>query len=236
MWHSVAAIKQIFAGDVDIEPGHRVEVLEVLLGHERDRDLEDRQLVLLDQVEQEVERTLEHVEGDLIGASIVTATRTRRANSVVHVLRRRTVAGIDENPRELRDQQRPRSRERAEPRELVELVAIAVRREALGDVTAIERRRRHRLKKNSTKFVSVREHQDRADVGEVRERRVHVLVITPRASRSRGSAASSVPSRTFIAGPAIATRIDAVDIEMPRRIIASAAIARACPSRSCRRP
>jgi hypothetical protein len=55
---------QVLAGDVDVEAGHRVEVLEVLLGDERDRDVEDRELVLLDQVQEQIERPLEHVEGN----------------------------------------------------------------------------------------------------------------------------------------------------------------------------
>jgi len=60
--------QQIFARHVDIEAGHRVEVLEILLGDERDRDVEDRQLVLLHQVKQQIERTLEDVEVYLIAS------------------------------------------------------------------------------------------------------------------------------------------------------------------------
>src|SRR5205823_2393699 len=69
--------QQILTGDVDVEPRHRVEVLEVLLGDERDRDVEDRQLVLLDQVEQEVERALEDVEGNLVAGRFHGLPRRR---------------------------------------------------------------------------------------------------------------------------------------------------------------
>src|SRR5690606_8910613 len=73
-------------GDVEVERGHQVEVLEVLLGDERDRDVEDVELVLLDQVKQEVERPLEHVEPDLVAGRGVVHRGRGRCRHAVHVV------------------------------------------------------------------------------------------------------------------------------------------------------
>jgi hypothetical protein len=57
---------QVLAGDVDVEALHGVEVLEVLLGDEGDRDVEDLELVLAHQVQEQVEGALEHIDRDLV--------------------------------------------------------------------------------------------------------------------------------------------------------------------------
>ena len=55
---------QVVARDLEVQRSHEVEVLEVLLGHERDRDVEDVELVPAHQVQQQVERPLEQLERD----------------------------------------------------------------------------------------------------------------------------------------------------------------------------
>ena len=55
---------QIFGCNVEVELAHEREVLEVLLGHAGDRDLGDIDLILADEMEQEVEGTLEERELD----------------------------------------------------------------------------------------------------------------------------------------------------------------------------
>jgi len=62
--------QEVFAGDVNVEALHGVEVLEVLLGHERDRDVENGELVLLHEVKQQIEWALEDVEGDLVSGLV----------------------------------------------------------------------------------------------------------------------------------------------------------------------
>nr|WP_263429880.1 hypothetical protein [Nannocystis pusilla] len=57
---------QVVARDLEVELAHDVEVLEVLLGDERDRDVEDVELVLAHEVQQQVERALEHLELDRV--------------------------------------------------------------------------------------------------------------------------------------------------------------------------
>ena len=56
---------QELAGDVEVELLHQVEVLEVLLGDQRDRDVVDVHLVLLDQMNEQIERALERLHLDL---------------------------------------------------------------------------------------------------------------------------------------------------------------------------
>jgi hypothetical protein len=51
--------EQVLAGDLEVQLAHELEVLEVAIGDEADRDLEDVELVLLDQVQEQVERPLE---------------------------------------------------------------------------------------------------------------------------------------------------------------------------------
>ena len=71
--------QQVLAGDVEVERAHEVEHLQVLLGDERDRDVEDVELVLLDEVQQQIERPLELGQLDLVvelGAS-ASARRSR---------------------------------------------------------------------------------------------------------------------------------------------------------------
>ena len=57
---------QELARDVEVEFLHQLEVVEVLLRDERDRDVVDVHLVLLDEVEQQVERPLEILQADRI--------------------------------------------------------------------------------------------------------------------------------------------------------------------------
>ena len=52
--------------DVEVELLHHVEVVEILLGDEHDRDVVDVDFLLPDQQQQQVERTLEVVEPDRI--------------------------------------------------------------------------------------------------------------------------------------------------------------------------
>ena len=54
---------QVFARHVEVEELEDGEVLEVLLGHEADRDVEDVELMLLAEVQKQVERTLEGRQG-----------------------------------------------------------------------------------------------------------------------------------------------------------------------------
>ena len=58
---------QELAGDRQVQRLHRADVVEVLLGDQRDRDVVDVDLVLLDQMQQEVQRTLELIQSDAIG-------------------------------------------------------------------------------------------------------------------------------------------------------------------------
>ena len=58
---------QELAGDVQIQLLHQLDVGEVLLGNQRDRDVVDVHLVLLDEVNQQIERPLERFELDLVG-------------------------------------------------------------------------------------------------------------------------------------------------------------------------
>ena len=58
--------QQVFAGDIDVHRLHRIEVLEILLGDERDGNIEDVELVFLHQVKQQVERSLEDFEFDVV--------------------------------------------------------------------------------------------------------------------------------------------------------------------------
>ena len=104
MCASVAAISRYSPATSRFERAHRVEVLEVLLGDERDRDVEDVELVLLDQVQQQIERTLEDVELDLVAgrgvassASIPMQPTAERAGST-------HAAGTVKNLRQLRDE------------------------------------------------------------------------------------------------------------------------------------
>src|SRR3989441_6384164 len=58
---------QELAGDYQVQRLHRADVVEVLLGDHRDRDVVNVDLVLLDQMQQEVQRTLELIQPDAIG-------------------------------------------------------------------------------------------------------------------------------------------------------------------------
>ena len=55
---------EIVAGDVEVELLHQADRVEVLLRDERDRDIVDVHLVLLDEVQQQIERSLELLEPD----------------------------------------------------------------------------------------------------------------------------------------------------------------------------
>ncbi len=61
---------EILADHVDVERAHHVEVLEILLGDEAHRDVQDVELVLANQVEQQVERALEDVQLELLELGI----------------------------------------------------------------------------------------------------------------------------------------------------------------------
>jgi hypothetical protein len=52
------------AGDVEVQLLHHLESLEILLRDERDRDVVDADLVLLDEVQQQIERALERLQLD----------------------------------------------------------------------------------------------------------------------------------------------------------------------------
>ena len=70
---------QVLAGDVDAHGPHHGQVLEKLLGDEPDGDVEDVELVLLDQVQQEVERALEARGGDVDAVLPLERRRAGRA-------------------------------------------------------------------------------------------------------------------------------------------------------------
>ena len=59
---------EVLARDVDVQFLHEHDVLNVLLAQKSDRDVEDVELVLLDQVQQQVERSLKGRELDVIDA------------------------------------------------------------------------------------------------------------------------------------------------------------------------
>ena len=50
---------EVLGSKVELHQLHHREILQVFLGHERDRDVEDVQLVLLAEVQQQIERALE---------------------------------------------------------------------------------------------------------------------------------------------------------------------------------
>jgi hypothetical protein len=56
---------QELAGDVEVQLLHQVQVLEVLPGDDRDLDVVDVHLVLLDQMNEQIERALEGLQLDL---------------------------------------------------------------------------------------------------------------------------------------------------------------------------
>ena len=53
---------QVFAGELELQPGHERDVLHVLLRDVGDRDVEDVEVLPPDHVQQQVERTLERIE------------------------------------------------------------------------------------------------------------------------------------------------------------------------------
>ena len=55
---------QEFAGDIEVQLLHELDHVEVLRGDERDRNVVDVDLVLLDEVQQQIQRSLEVVEAD----------------------------------------------------------------------------------------------------------------------------------------------------------------------------
>ena len=58
---------QKFTGDGKIQLLHRLDVAQILLSDQRDRDIVDVDLVLLDEVQQEVERALKVLDANLVG-------------------------------------------------------------------------------------------------------------------------------------------------------------------------
>src|SRR5690606_16652860 len=72
---------QVLTGEVDVQTLHQHDVLDVLLADERDGDVPDVDLVLLDQVQQQVQRALEGGEHHLVdgGGDLRTGGGRRRA-------------------------------------------------------------------------------------------------------------------------------------------------------------
>src|SRR5262249_20252557 len=68
--------EQILTGNVEIQRAHLIEVRNVLLGDERDGNVEDVELVLPDQMQQEIERPLEDFELDVVVAQIGSPQRS----------------------------------------------------------------------------------------------------------------------------------------------------------------
>ena len=62
---------EVVAGDLEVHGPHELEVLQVLLRNEGDRDVEDVELVPAHQVQQQIERPLEHLERDEVGRVLV---------------------------------------------------------------------------------------------------------------------------------------------------------------------
>ena len=65
MWMSVAAITRNSLATSRLSSCIRSRYCEVLLGDERDRDVVDVDLVLLDQVHEQIERALERLQLDV---------------------------------------------------------------------------------------------------------------------------------------------------------------------------
>jgi hypothetical protein len=61
---------EVFARHVDVQLLHQRDVFDVFRGNERDRDVAHVELVLLDQVEQEVERPLERRKLDTVPSGV----------------------------------------------------------------------------------------------------------------------------------------------------------------------
>jgi len=57
--------QQVLGRDVEVELAHHAQVFEVALGDEGDRQIEDVQLVLLDQMQKQIERPLERGQLDV---------------------------------------------------------------------------------------------------------------------------------------------------------------------------
>ena len=62
---------QILADHVDVQRAHQLQVLEVLLGDEAHRNVQDVELVLANEVQQQVERSLEPFELELVRVGVV---------------------------------------------------------------------------------------------------------------------------------------------------------------------
>ena len=58
---------QVLARDLDVERPRELDVLDVLLRDERDRDVEHVELVATHEVQEQIERSFEGVEGDRVG-------------------------------------------------------------------------------------------------------------------------------------------------------------------------
>ena len=77
---------QVLTGNVDVQRLHQIQVRQVLLGDEADRNVEDVELVLANQMQQQIERTLEDVELDAVHIVVVRAAfisvlpKPRRSN------------------------------------------------------------------------------------------------------------------------------------------------------------
>nr|WP_258182726.1 hypothetical protein [Enhygromyxa salina] len=69
--------QQVLARDLDVERAREADVLDVLLGDEGDRDVEDVELVATHEVQEQIERALEHVERDRVAAAHVNTIGDR---------------------------------------------------------------------------------------------------------------------------------------------------------------
>src|SRR5580700_10265497 len=79
---------EILTRDVELHELHEREKLEILRGHEADRDLEDVELVLLTKMQQEIERPLEGGQRDRVlgGAPRRLCTGRLRYQASPHTL------------------------------------------------------------------------------------------------------------------------------------------------------
>jgi hypothetical protein len=90
---SVAAMTRNSPATSEVEQAHELDVGQVLLGDARERDVVDVDLVALDQVQEEVERTLEALELDLVSRhrppTFPPALRIHQVHRRTHALHRR---------------------------------------------------------------------------------------------------------------------------------------------------
>jgi hypothetical protein len=78
---------QVLPGHVEVHLLHQLDVVEVLLGDERDGNIVDVHLALANQMQQQIERTLEGVELDPV------RVRGRFEPVILHGVRQRAESG-----------------------------------------------------------------------------------------------------------------------------------------------